>query len=387
MKTILMAMMAALALASSGVEARGRGDGERGTMTPTGVDPDARGRVKLKIRDASDGRFEVEVKKLDARASYDLLVDGVRVGAIVTSGGGAGRARFRSRPRGKDELLGFDPRGALVSVRNGAGEDVLAIMLAARPSDDGDVVCCIPDDRGPECEDRTPAECEAAGGTVSTATSCLPDPCADVPPPPGGDVVCCIADDSGPECEDRTPAECSAAGGVVVEAATCDPNPCQSTVPPPGGDIRCCLADDSGSECEDRTPAECAVEGGVNAGAGVCASDACDSTPPPPATGTVRVRCERRADRSRVSVDGNDLAPATYQARITSGANTATAPGRPTIGDEVEFDFDSEGDDVAAGATAIAVDFIQGTPAQVTGAIITPSGAMVAEATVDCEAR
>jgi hypothetical protein len=49
-------------------------------------------------------------------------------------------------------------------------------------------------------------------------------------------------------------------------------------------------------------------------------------------------------------------------AMVTSGANTATAPARQTDGDEVEFDFDSDAGDIAAGATAIAADFIQGSP-------------------------
>jgi hypothetical protein len=32
------------------------------------------------------------------------------------------------------------------------------------PEPDGDIRCCVPDDGGPECEDRTPAECAARGG-------------------------------------------------------------------------------------------------------------------------------------------------------------------------------------------------------------------------------
>jgi hypothetical protein len=199
-----------------------------------------------------------------------------------------------------------------------------------------------------------------------------------------GDVVCCMPDDNGPECEDRTADECAAQGGIVLEATSCDPNPCAPVTPPADEDIQCCLPDNGGTECEDRTPAECAVEGGANAGVGTCTPDPCQSIPPPSANATVRVRCEVRSDRSKISVDGNDLATGTYQARVTSGANTATAPAQQTIGDEVEFDFDSEPDDIAAGATAIAADFIQGTPPQVTGAILTLGGSVVVEATVDC---
>jgi hypothetical protein len=315
-----------------------------------------------------------------------VLVDGVLVGQIVTKNGGSGRIRFRSRPRSaSDVLLGFDPRGALLVIRNSAGQDVLAVRLADTGSVDGaDIVCCIPDDSGPECEDRTPAECAAEGGTATTATSCLPNPCAGTPPPTTGDVVCCIPDDSGPECEDRTVDECAAQGGVAVEATSCTPNPCASVTPPADGDIQCCLADDSGPECEDRTPAECAVEGGVNAGAGTCTPNPCEAIPPPSGNATVTVSCELRSNRSRISVDGNDLATGSYQATVVSGANSATAPAHPTVGDEVEFDFDSDAGDIAAGATAISADFITGTPPQVTGRIVTLSGGVVVEATTTC---
>ena len=107
----------------------------------------------------------------------------------------------------------------------------------------------------------------------------------------------------------------------------------------------------------------------------------------PSANATVTVKCEVRSNRSKISVDGNDLANGSYQASAVSGANTATAPAHQTIGDEVEFDFDSDGGDIAAGATAIAADFIQGTPPQVTGTILTLGGNVVVQATVDCIVR
>jgi len=384
--TIALAVLAVVSLSMRATLARAHTDKETGSLASTGVDADARGKVKLTVRNLTDGKLEIKGQKLDPDATFDVLVDGVLVGQFTTSGGGTGRIRFRSRPRSPhDELLGFDPRGALVVVRNAAGQDVLAVQLADSGSvGGGDVICCIPDDEGAECEDRTPEECTAAGGTVSTATSCLPDPCEGVTPPGGGDVVCCIPDDNGPECEDRTAEECAAEGGIVVEGTSCDPNPCAPVTPPADDDIQCCLPDNGGAECDDRTPAECAVEGGINAGAGTCTPDPCQSSPPPSGNATVRVRCEVRSDRSRISVDGNDLVTGTYQAMVTSGANSATAPASQTIGDEVEFDFDSDAGDIAAGATAIAADFIQGTPPQVTGAILTLGGSVVVSATVDC---
>ena len=262
-----------------------KGDAE---MTSTGVDADARGKLKASSKHG-DGRFEVSVGKLDARASYEVLVDGVKVASVTTSRGGSGKARLRSNPKGRDGLLGFDPRSAGVVIRDAAGRDVLFGTVPADddPNNDADIVCCLPDDDGTECEDRTPAECTAKGGTISTATSCVPNPCEGSTPPAGGDIVCCIPDDSGTECEDRTTAECTAQGGTVVAGTSCSPNPC-AAIPPADPDIQCCLPDDGAYECEDRTPAECSAQGGTNVGDGVCAPDACAALPPPT---SADVRC------------------------------------------------------------------------------------------------
>lgn len=384
-KIVALIGLATFAVALAPGHANARSEKESGSFSSTGIDDDANGGLKLIVKNKSDGKLEIKGKKLAANATYDVLVDGVLVGQFTTSGGGSGRLRFRSRPHGTDLLLGFDPRGALVVVRDAAGHDVLASQLAASGTVSGsDIICCIPDDSGPECEDRTPAECTAAGGTATTATSCLPNPCAGTPAPTDGDIVCCIPDDSGPECEDRTADECALEGGVAVAADSCTPNPCASVTPPADVDIQCCLPDDSGPECEDRTPAQCAVEGGVSAGVGTCTPNPCGDLPPPSGNATVLVKCEVRSNRSKISIDGNGIATGSYQAIATSGANTATAPAHQTIGDEVEFDFDSDGGDIATGATAIAPAFIQGTPPQVTGAIVTLGGGIVAQATVDC---
>lgn len=359
-------------------------------LQPTGLDDDARGRARLQVRGGSDGRFELRVSRLDGDSTYEVLVDEVRVGAIRTHTDGSGRLRLRSRPRSDREgFLGFDPRGMMLLVRGGAG-DVLAASIASgtAASSGAGVICCVPDDSGPECEDRTTDECVAAGGTVSAAASCLPNPCAGTPPP-AAEVVCCIPDDSGPECEDRTPGECAIQGGVVVAASSCAPNPCGATVPA-DLDIRCCLSDDSGAQCEDRTPAECEAQGGVNLGAGSCTPNPCAGVLPPPPVGgaaSVRVRCERRASRSRISVDGSGLAAGSYRARAVSGTSDATSAFAAAVGGQAEFDFDSDGGDIAAGATPIAASFIQGNPAQVLGQILDVDGAVVAEAAAVCEIR
>ena len=143
-------------------------------------------------------------------------------------------------------------------------------------------MCCIPDDSGPECEDRTADECAAQGGTVvAGATSCLPNPC-DGAPPVGQDIVCCLPDDSGAECEDRTQAECLAGGGVVVNATSCDPNPC-AAIPPADPDVVCCLPDNGGDgtpECEDLTADACVAAGGTVSDATSCTPDPCGGTTP-----------------------------------------------------------------------------------------------------------
>src|SRR6185503_21390296 len=168
---------------------------------------------------------------------------------------------------------------------------------------------------------------------------------------------------------------------------SCLPNPCDPGTPPaPGDDIVCCLPDDAGPECEDRTPAESSARGGINLGTGSCLPNPCaPTTLPGGGTPTIVVTCERRADRSRASVNGNDLATGSYKARLTSGANIAVSGLTATIGDEVELDFDSEPDDIAAGATAIAADFLQGTPPQATGEILDSADQVVVSATVVCD--
>jgi len=72
----------------------------------------------------------------------------------------------------------------------------------------------------------------------------------------------------------------------------------------------------------------------------------------------VDVRCEKRSNRSKASVDGSNLASGQYRAVLKSGTRTARSPYDQTIGDEIEFDFASNPNDIAEGATAIPADFI-----------------------------
>lgn len=257
------------------------------SLNATGVDADAAGRARLTLRSASDGKFEIAVRHLARDAAHQVIVAGVHVADLTTNGGGNGKVRFRSRPQSPRDLpLGFDPRTATIVVRDDAGDDVLA---ASFPDDDvpdaGKVACCIPDDSGTECEDRTAAECAADGGTsVGGAFSCLPNPCPGATPVEDeGKVVCCVPDDAGAECEDRTQDECASHGGMVVSATSCDPNPC-AAVPPTGGAAVCCLPDNGGdgaNECEDLSVDACTAAGGTVSDATSCTPDPCNATPPP----------------------------------------------------------------------------------------------------------
>lgn len=356
-------------------------------LVSTGVDADATGRAKLRVRGADDGRFDLRAGNLDVGATYDLVFSGVSVGSLVADSNGKARARFRSRPRSsKDTLLGFDPRGSILIVRNAAGEDVLVGDLpvgTSNASDDTKIVCCVPDDSRTECEDRTPDACIAEGGTVSTATTCLPNPCDTAVVPTEDEVICCLPDDSGPECEDRSVEECSAQGGIVVAANSCLDNPC-AAVPAVDDDTRCCEPDDSGAECEDRLPSECIARGGVDIGPGVCSIDACAGVPIPTGNEEVLVKCEKRSSRSKVSVDGRGLRDGSYTAHIVSGANEATAGAQAAVLSEAEFDFDSDGGDIAAGATAIPAGFLAGSAPSVTARILDADGNVIVEGTAVC---
>src|SRR5262249_21213531 len=152
----------------------------------------------------------------------------------------------------RDQLLGVDPRGRAIAILTGDGAVVLTAAVGTGSLDDDDVRCCLPDDSGPECEDRTAAECAAAGGVDMGPGACTLTRCDPAPAPaPGDAIVCCLPDDSGPECQDRTPEQCSAQGGINLGAGSCVPNPGAPVGPEPDDDVRCCLPDDAGPECED----------------------------------------------------------------------------------------------------------------------------------------
>src|SRR5262249_52557277 len=95
------------------------------SLVTTGVDANASGQAALLLKSVSVGQFDIRVRKLDRKATFELIVGGVHVGDLVTNGGGGGEGRVRSRPRGHDLALGFDPRGETIAGRNANGDDVL----------------------------------------------------------------------------------------------------------------------------------------------------------------------------------------------------------------------------------------------------------------------
>lgn len=99
----------------------------------------------------------------------------------------------------------------------------------------------------------------------------------------------------------------------------------------------------------------------------------------------ILVKCVKSANRSKISVDGGALAPGDYRARVISGDNRATSAVGTLVGDQVEFDFDSNPNDVAAGATKIGAQFIQN--ATVTAKIINAAGRTVISDTEQCRVR
>lgn len=248
-------------------------------LVATGILPKARGIARVIVRTPTKGSFRVRASSLGSDSSYDVLVGGIKVTTLLTDADGEARVRFSTRKAGENLVLGFDPRGEAVEVRDASGANVLVGNIAAPAASETDTACCVPDDSGTECEDRTPAECLERGGTPSAAGSCFPDPCGSAPPPKA-DVVCCIPDDSGPECEDRTQAECLAAGGSLVQADSCVGDPCNATPPSPDDSIQCCVPAYYVWDCEDRTVAECQLLGGFNKGPGQCSPNPCGDLPP-----------------------------------------------------------------------------------------------------------
>ena len=89
----------------------------------------------------------------------------------------------------------------------------------------------------------------------------------------------------------------------------------------------------------------------------------------------VKVICEKRPSRSRASVDGSGLVQGSYRAVLKSGGKTVRTPFDAAIGDEAQFDFDSNANDIANGDTAIPANFI--VDGRVRGYLVNEAGKRV----------
>ena len=114
------------------------------------------------------------------------------------------------------------------------------------------------------------------------------------------------------------------------------------------------------------------------------------ATPAALVTASIRVRCERRSNRSRISVDASGLVPSSgrFRARVTAAGGTITSALKRAVGGQDEFDFDSNPNDIRAGATAISATFIRArTGPDVVARMLNEAGQVVATKGADCAIR
>ena len=347
-RTYIVTVIAVLAIGVAAHRAdAGRSINIKQNLAATGVDPDASGQIQAQVSRPKSGmraKLDLKGRRLDANATYTVLLNGVPIGTLTTTPGGNGRARFTSQPRRRDQLLGVDPRGMQVEVRNANGDGVLETSVPDNGMDPTHVPCCIPQsdaNEQPECEDLTAEACTAAGGATSSAASCLPNPCQGAtPPPPQDDVVCCTPEedgvtDNGAECEMRSTASCSEHNGINLGAGSCHPNPCVSTTPSNPDTVQCCVTDEEETECKHRTAELCATQGGTDMGPGSCSPNPCASQPP-----ADHVRCCLPKDSGGTECEQRTAEQCTAQGGTSAGPGTcdASACGTtppPSGGDQI----------------------------------------------------
>jgi hypothetical protein len=109
----------------------------RAQMENTGVDPDASGKIWVKLRPTRSDLGAV-LKGLDPATSYSLTVGGVPEASFQPNAAGVYKARFRTSAPAP-ELLDFDPRGLVVAVNDGSA-DVLRSVISGPGEAPGTVV-------------------------------------------------------------------------------------------------------------------------------------------------------------------------------------------------------------------------------------------------------
>ncbi|MEZ4219057.1 MAG: hypothetical protein R3E88_21510 [Myxococcota bacterium] len=109
-------------------------------LVPTSAAPGASGDARFREKDDCDRDFSVEAEDVPV-GDYDLFVGGVLRGTVAVrldpkKGDVQGELEFESHPKAGKELLDFDPRGALVEVKQGATL-YLSATLGGTPSGGG----------------------------------------------------------------------------------------------------------------------------------------------------------------------------------------------------------------------------------------------------------
>ena len=103
------------------------------------------------------------------------------------------------------------------------------------------------------------------------------------------------------------------------------------------------------------------------------------------AAATIRIQCEVRGTRAKISVDGKGLAAGNYGTQVVSGGNMAASPMQAAVAGQVETDYDSNPADIRAGAVAVTPGFIVG--GQVSGKVVDATGNTVIADTASCRVR
>ena len=104
---------------------KGKGDKLLVVLANTGVAPGAQGKATLAKEGESE--FEVEIEDVPS-GDYGLFVGGLERGTL-SAGSGSAQLDFSSSPGAGQLLLDFEVQGALVEVRNGSGETLLASVF------------------------------------------------------------------------------------------------------------------------------------------------------------------------------------------------------------------------------------------------------------------
>ena len=113
-------------------------------LAATSAAPSAKGNAKLIVHGSKKGKFGVTAVHLQGGKQFDVVVGGVKVGQMTTNSGGTGTVHFSTTPGGTTALLGFDPRGSMVVVRDDdTGDDDLVGNMP--PGDGTETACCLPE--------------------------------------------------------------------------------------------------------------------------------------------------------------------------------------------------------------------------------------------------